>query len=137
MRFETVRFGSLDLDESVFIQFPWGIPGFEHLKRYALLEHRQGPFKWLQAVDDPAVAFVVCTPETMGFRFIVPTEKMAPLTLEKEDDFAILTMVLFDQAQKNMRLHLRGPLLFNAASRVAYQWTIDSRELDRYIEKTP
>lgn len=135
MRIDTTRFGALEMDEKVFIHFPWGIPGFEQLKRYVLIEHREGPFQWLQSIDDPEVAFVVCAPETMGIRYRVPEDRRKPLELERDEDFLILTMVSFDADQKAVRLHLRGPLLFNASSRIAYQWTIDSKELQKYLEK--
>ncbi len=135
MQIETSRFGKLELGEDVFIQFPWGIPGFGSLKRYVLLEHRNGPFQWLQAVDDPAVAFVVCAPGVLGYRYALPTEKADPIELEQMDDLAILLMVCFDRENKTLRPHLRGPLLLNAANRKAYQWVIDTPELDQVLEK--
>lgn len=135
MQIETTRFGTLDLDESTFIHFPWGIPGFEELKRYVLMDHREGPFQWLQAVDDPTVAFVVCPPEVVGVRYSIPEEKGTPIQLQTAEDLVLLVMVSFDQADKNLRIHMRGPLLFNASNRQAYQWTIDSNELPRFMEK--
>jgi flagellar assembly factor FliW len=135
MQIETTRFGALDLDETTFIHFPWGIPGFEELKRYVLLDHREGPLKWLQAVDDPSIAFVVSPPETLGVRYNVPQEKVAPIELQTADDLVLLVMVSFDQTDKNLRLHLRGPLLFNASNRQAYQWTIDSSEISHFVDK--
>ncbi len=136
MRIETTRFGLLEMDEKVFIHFPWGMPGFEQLKRYVLLEHRDGPFQWLQSVDEPSVAFVVCSSEIMGIRYRVPEERKKPLELTQDEDFLILNMVSFDNDQKLVRFHLRGPLLFNVSSRTAYQWSIDTRELEKYLEKT-
>jgi flagellar assembly factor FliW len=135
MQITTSRFGSLELDEEVFIQFPWGIPGFGALRRYVLLEHRNGPFQWLQAVDDASIAFVVCPPEALGFRYTVPSQKAEPIELSDVADLAILIMVSFDREQKLLRPHLRGPLLMNAANRKAYQWVIDTPELDQVLEK--
>jgi flagellar assembly factor FliW len=135
MQIETTRFGTLDLDETTFIHFPWGIPGFEELKRYVILDHREGPFKWLQAVDDPSVAFVVSPPEALGVRYNVPQDKVTPIVLQTADDLVLLIMVSFDQKDKTLRLHLRGPLLFNASNRQGYQWTIDSNEISHFVDK--
>ncbi len=135
MQIQTTRFGALDLDESTFIHFPWGIPGFEELKRYVLMDHREGPLQWLQAVDEPSVAFVVCPPEVVGVRYTVPEEKITPIQVETPEDLVLLVMVSFDPTDKNLRLHLRSPLLFNASNRQAYQWTIDSSEIARFVEK--
>ncbi len=134
MKIETSRFGTLELGEDVFIEFPWGIPGFESLKRFVLLEHRDGPFQWLQAVDEPTVAFVVCAPHVLGYRYTVPSEKGEPLDLRQPDDLAVLIMVCFDREHKSLRPHLRGPLLLNASNRKAYQWVIDTPELGQVLE---
>lgn len=135
MRIETTRFGSLELSEAVFIQFPWGIPGFENLKRYVLLEHGKGPFQWLQAVDEPAVAFVVCAPETLGFKYKIPREKGRTIHLDDWDDLLVLIMVSFDRTNSAIRPHQCGPLLFNTASKIGCQWTIDVKDLPRYVGK--
>lgn len=128
MKISTTRFGTLDLDENTFIHFPWGIPGFEDVKRYVLLEHRQGPFKWLQAVDQPDVAFVVCPPHVLGIEYSVPVHRTSLLDLKDNEDLAILVLVSFDSARHTVRPHLRSPLLLNASNRRAYQWVIDMGE---------
>jgi len=133
MEIKSLRFGSLEVDESSFIHFPWGLPGFEGLKRYALLRHEDGPFFWLHAIDDPGVAFVVCAPEIQGFTFRVPGEKLAPISVESEEDLMVMIMVSFNRTDKAMRPHLRGPLLFNTSSHVGYQWIMDNNDMEKYI----
>ena len=133
MHIETSRFGLLDLEESVLLNFPWGIPGFEQVKQYVLLEHRQGPFQWLQAVGEPSLAFVICEPAALGFRYLVPAAAGNPISINNWEDLVILVMVSFNREEKKIAPHLHGPLLFNCASRVAYQWTIDSREIKKYL----
>ncbi len=135
MRIETSRFGPIELDDDKLIHFPWGIPGFEKLKQYVLLEHQRGPFQWLQAVDDPDVAFVVCPPETLGLTYLVPREKLTPLAPQSDDDLLVLIMVTIDRKEKSLRPHLRGPLLFDTRKRSGYQWTLDSGDIDKYIHK--
>jgi flagellar assembly factor FliW len=133
MLIETSRFGTLDLDEKVFIEFPWGIPGFEQIKRYVLLEHREGPFQWLQAVDEPGLAFVVCEPEAVGVRYSVPHEKALSIRLEASEDLVVLIMVSFDRQQKRMSPHWRGPMLFNSSSRLGSQWSMDEEEFRKCV----
>lgn len=134
MRIETTRFGVLDLEESVFIHFPWGIPGFEETKRYVLFEHRQGPFQWLQAVDDPEVAFVVCPPEVFGIRYRVPEDKRAAIGVSPGEEIGVLVIVSFNRGDVSIRPHRQGPLLFNVNTRQASQWFIEARELEKFIE---
>ncbi|MEJ5365225.1 MAG: flagellar assembly protein FliW [Desulfosoma sp.] len=134
MKIQTSRFGTLDLDESTFIRFPWGIPGFENLKRYVLLEHRQGPFKWLQAVDHPEVAFVVSPPDVFGIRYKVPERRASVLDIRNPEDLAILILVSFNKTTREVRPHVRAPLLLNAANRQAYQWVIEKGEDKNVME---
>jgi len=71
--FDTTRFGRLEVTEDRVISFVQGMPGFERLKRFILIDHDQeGVFKWLQAVDDPAVAFLLTDPTSFKPGYTVP-----------------------------------------------------------------
>ncbi len=134
MKIPTTRFGTLDLDEDTFIHFPWGIPGFEEIKRYVLMEHRQGPFKWLQAVDHPDVAFLVSPPDVFGIQYKVPESKMSILQLQNSSDLAILVLISVDRTTRTVRPHVRTPLLLNALNRQAYQWIIEAEDQQNVLE---
>lgn len=137
MQITTTRFGLLNLDEKTFIHFPWGIPGFETLKRYVIIEHGNGPFHWLQSVDDPAVAFLVCSPEVHGLRYQLPRSPLEKLNLENPEDLAILNMVSLEREENTVRFHIRSPLLFNTLSRTAHQWNMEPHELKKYTVVPP
>ena len=63
MKIKTIRFGEIDIPEEEFILMKGSILGFERLSRFVLLiQDEKTPLWWLQAVDDPAVAFVVVNP---------------------------------------------------------------------------
>jgi flagellar assembly factor FliW len=55
------RFGTLALDPARLITLPSGLLGFADCRRFALadLPDPQGPFKLLQSVDEPELAFLV------------------------------------------------------------------------------
>ncbi len=133
MQVNTTRFGSVEVKEEQFINFPWGIPGFEELKQYVLLEYKNGPFQWLQSVEEPSVAFVVCPPDFIGIEYRVPASKTGVVSLERKEDLLILNIVSFNRETGSMRFHVRSPLLFNAATRVGYQWTMDHEELKHHL----
>lgn len=137
MQLNTTRFGTIEVNESEFINFPWGIPGFEEFKSYILLQYKNGPFQWLQSTDEPSVAFVVCPPGFIEVEYKVPVSKTTMIKLEKTEDLVILLIVSFDQdnpdKKKAMRVHVRSPLLFNVAARIGYQWTMEPDELKRQV----
>jgi flagellar assembly factor FliW len=59
LKIETTRFGTLEINPEDLITFPEGVLGFSQLDQFLLLDHKTGPFRWLQAATDPEVAFVV------------------------------------------------------------------------------
>ncbi len=133
MQVNTTRFGMIEVAEKELITFPWGVPGFEELKSYILLEYKNGPFQWLQSVEEPAVAFVVCSPDFLGLVYTAPDAKKKLLKLENDNDLVILNIVSFNREKGDMRFHVKSPLLFNVAARIGYQWTMDSDELKGHL----
>ena len=60
MKINTVRFGEVEIDENRIFNFVLPIIGFNELNRFVLLDlNKDNFFKWLQSVDDPALAFPV------------------------------------------------------------------------------
>lgn len=133
MKLETTRFGTIEVKDDSVIEFPWGIPGFESIKRYVLLEHGEGPFQWLQAVDEPSLAFVVCLPEVIGISYEIPASSLEPIDAHTRDDIVVLNLISFDRDKNTIRFHLRSPLLFNVQLKKGYQWTMDREEVKSYI----
>jgi len=134
MKIETSRFGSIEVKDDSIIEFPWGIPGFESIKRYVLIEHREGPFQWLQAVDEPSLAFVVCLPEVIGISYEVPPSCLETIGAKTREDVIILNLISFDRDKNVIRFHLRSPLVFNVHEKKGYQWTMDRQEVKTYIK---
>ena len=62
MIIETTRFGSFEVEPEDRLFFPEGILGLPNLKHFILLDHEGGVFQWLQACEDPDMAFVVIDP---------------------------------------------------------------------------
>ncbi len=62
LKFESVRFGDVEIPEEDAIDFPFGLIGLGGL-RYALIDRNPGTgFLWLHALDDPALALPVVKP---------------------------------------------------------------------------
>ncbi len=123
--FETSRFGKLEVAEDKVIKFPSGLLGFPHVKRYVLLDYEDTPVKWLQAIDDPDVAFIVMEPGLIvqDYAIDVDTAMRQSLELETEDDLAVLTIVRVDKGK--LIANLKGPLLFNSRLKIGIQAVLE------------
>ncbi|HYM56061.1 MAG TPA: flagellar assembly protein FliW [Solirubrobacteraceae bacterium] len=60
--FESIRFGTIEVQADDVIEFPFGLIGLGGLQ-YTLLDRNPGTgFLWLHAIDDPALALPVVSP---------------------------------------------------------------------------
>ena len=124
MRVETCRFGELEINPETIISLDEGLFGFAHAKRYCLLEHTpESPFRWLQSVEQPEIAFVVIDP--LGFFPDYVVEIADPeaeaLRLASPDDAAILNIVTIAENYQDTTVNLLAPLVINTKTRKAKQ----------------
>jgi flagellar assembly factor FliW len=57
--YQTRRLGTLRFEPHDVIEFPRGLPGFDHLRRFALVRiPKTDPLVYLQSLEDPAVCFL-------------------------------------------------------------------------------
>ncbi len=125
MKVTTTRFGDIEYRDDMVLTFPSGLIGFPEATRFLILDHdRQVPFKWLQSVDDGALAFVIMDPAVFkpDYRVSVARDCLPDLGCLKEDDllmFVVLTVPSDDPIR--MTANLRGPVIVNHRTRMAKQ----------------
>lgn len=124
MRIETSRFGSLTVDPERVIHFPLGLLGFETRARFVLLDSDEiAPMRWLQSVDDPALAFPVVDPTLFfaEYALTLREDDFEVLRLEEGDEPAVLCLVTIPGNPREMTINLLGPLVLNADKRLGRQ----------------
>lgn len=124
MQVQSTRFGSLDIPSDKLITFPDGLLGFENLTRYAILEHDSGtPFKWLQSVDEPDLAFVIVDPYEFKPDYAVELgrDDVVKLGLKEPGAAAVYVLVVIPNNPAAMTANLQGPLVLNSERRVGRQ----------------
>ena len=130
LKVNTTRFGAITIDEQKIITMPSGMLGFPEEKRYVIVQHKENsPFFWYQAVDDPALAFVITSPF-----FFVPDYSMSlddainqmSWDEEKIEDTVELYVVVNipNGSPDKMTANLIGPILVNTESFQAVQMVV-------------
>jgi len=119
--FQTQRFGTLEVEEDRIITFPKGLFGFEEVKRYILIDYKDTPLKWLQAVDSPNIAFIVAEPKVFLPNYPIEIDPVTRLSLqiERDDDIAVLVILRVDGS--NVIANLQGPLIINSQLMIGSQ----------------
>lgn len=113
------------MDENRVIHFVEPILGFESTRRYVILDHSEdSPFKWLQSVDDPELAFVITSPRFFGldYEITLSDDTVNQLQLQAAEDSVVLTIVNIPQEDPSkMTTNLLGPIVINQNIRKAMQ----------------
>jgi len=130
---DTTRFGRIKVDPENILLFPQGLIGFEHLKRYTLVDSKKGAsLQWLQSLDDPAIAFLVCNPKTFLplLDLTLPEPGSSPPQVNHVDveRVIILTILYVDREKGLVRINVQAPLLLDPASGKGVQVITDAQE---------
>ncbi len=135
MIIQTSRFGPLEVDEARLIAFEKGILGFPDQHQYALIQTaEESVFYWLQAVDRPSLAFVVCDPRLFVPDYVVPVklEELTQIGLTDPSTAQVFTIV--NKVDSILTGNLQGPLVVNIETRQARQLVLSDR---RYSTRHP
>ncbi|ANQ83562.1 flagellar assembly protein FliW [Azoarcus olearius] len=134
MKIESPVFGSAEVSDDKVIEFPAGLPGFEHCKRFVLV-HEEGSDTavfLLQSVDDADVAFSITGPEQLGinYEFALSDEEVATLGLASPAEALVAVIVRKDgeagsPASTGLRANFMAPLVINVEGRRGLQKVIN------------
>lgn len=143
MQIMTSRFGPLEVEDDSIYSFPEGLPGFEHTRRYCIVPHKTSegstsPFKWLQCVDEPELAFPLINPWTVQPDY-APTINGAMLrqvgiTDFKEQAQVMAIVTIPAQNPSAITVNLLAPVLINRRDRVGKQVIVQN---ENYALRTP
>jgi flagellar assembly factor FliW len=124
MQINSNRFGTLEVSEDKFIHFPLGLLGFETQQRFLLIDSDEAaPMRWLLAVDEPDLAFLVVEP-TMFFpdyAFPFASEDYKLLGMVEGEEVVVACLVVIPSNPAEMTINLMGPLVINAERRIGKQ----------------
>lgn len=129
LKASTVRFGEIDLTAEDIITMPEGILGFPQSTSFVLIQHKEGsPFRWLQSLDQPEIAFLVVDPAIYVADYTpeMPEDDARELQLDEDTPQLVYTIVTIPRGKpEELTLNLAGPIVINAASRKARQVVLE------------
>jgi flagellar assembly factor FliW len=131
MLVQTMRFGPIEVDEGKIMVFKDGLLGFPRRRRFALVQTSPDPaLFWMQSVDDPELAFVVCDPLLFVPDYQVPIRKddVAALGLHDLNDCQVLVIV--NKVNGELTGNLLGPLVIHAQTLTARQLVLSDKRYD-------
>ena len=125
MKINTVRFGEIEIEKERIFKFTLPIIGFNELKDFVILDlNKDSFFKWLQSVEDPALAFPIVSVFSMNVDYSIDLPDNVVETLKIENVESLLVMNIASIPQENPQgttINLLAPIIFNLDTHLAGQ----------------
>ncbi|WP_352418285.1 flagellar assembly protein FliW [Proteiniborus sp.] len=136
MILSTKNFGEIEIDSKKIINFIDGIPGFDDQKEFIIIDNPDDevPFKWLQSINEPELAFVIINPFLFkpDYVFDIPEQALEKLKIKEEKDVAVYSIVNIPDDITKMTANLIGPVIINTKEMLGKQIVLDD---SRYTTK--
>ncbi len=133
MFIETTHFGQIEINEADILNFEEGIIGFEDVKKFGIIdsEDPESPFKWIQAVDKPELAFALVDPFKIkkDYDFDLTDEEVEYLGVNDASEVMVFSIVVVPEDIKKITMNLKAPLIINKTNNKAAQIILDT---DKY-----
>jgi flagellar assembly factor FliW len=113
MKLQTEQFGEIEYAEENVINIEKGLFGFEDLTRYLLVQTENTLFYWLNAIDEPTIAFPM-----VGINVLDDTYPQE----ENCEPFGIVTM---DPDPLKITVNTKAPLYIDQENKVGRQKILD------------
>lgn len=130
MLLNTRHFGEIQIEDEKVLTFPDGIPGFEDLTKYIILENPDEgvPFHWLQSIEDGDLAFVIINPFIFkpDYDFEIPKNTVEKLEIQAPEDVNIFSIVIVPEDISKMTANLQAPLIINTKTHRGKQIILDN-----------
>lgn len=127
MKFETLRYGEITVQPQDIYTFPEGLLGFPNCVHYAFLsEEGIAPFKILQSLDAPSLAFAVLDPLVVkpDYHFQLTKEDISIIQSEDTSNISVYCIANLARTLKEATINLQGPLVINNAARLGHQFVL-------------
>ncbi len=133
MIIETTNFGQINIKDEDIILFDLGIPGFEDVHRFCIInnEDSESPFLWMQAVDISTLAFALVNPFAIkkDYDFELSGESVKDLGIEDINQIVVYSIVVVPEDLKKISMNLKAPIVINTSNKKAAQVILDT---DKY-----
>lgn len=128
MKLVTRQFGELEFDENIIYRFPNGLPGFEELHNFIIIDEKDTePLRWLLSVDDPNIGLALLEASLIApavYRELPPEDRSSP----------VFVVVVLRREPEHTTVNLKAPIILNDAERTGKQVVLNSDKFSTQYE---
>ena len=122
---DSARFGQIQIDTSLLFNFVAPIIGYDKYTYFALIDNApDSPFKWLQSVSDPNLAFPItlCSYFDIDYDIKISKEDLELIEAKSMEDIMALNIVSIPIGNpQGATVNLRAPIIININNNKAMQ----------------
>ena len=137
MEFISKIHGKINYDENKVITFSKGLPGFNTLKKFVIVDlEGYEPFKLLHSIENDEVALIVTSPYEFcqNYDIKINEDTIKHLDIKDPSEVLVITTVTLNSDVKKMTTNLQGPIVINTSNYLGEQIILDD---SKYNIKTP
>lgn len=131
MQITTKFHGELKINETEIYTFESGIPGFLEEKQFCLLALDETPFRVLQSISTPELAFVIVNPFEFfqDYEVKLSDEVLQELQIQTEEDVALFAILTVKAPFEETTANLQAPIIINTTNHLAKQYITNEKSL--------
>lgn len=126
------KVGEVEVSESNILCFEKGIPGFERLHKFTIVELEQTkPFCWLVSLEDPNIALPIVNPwlVRVDYSFELSEADRADLKIESSEEIEVWVVVTIPpNAPTEATVNLFAPIVINKRNNLGKQILLEGSE---------
>lgn len=124
MLINTKFFNEVEVRNEDVIVFNSGIPGFQDLKKFALIKPEEdSDFTYMQSIDRKNVCFIMVPPAIIvgNYDIEISDEAVREMGIENPEDAKLYAILTIPEDVSQMTANLKAPVIINTRNNKAVQ----------------
>jgi flagellar assembly factor FliW len=112
----SIMLGEIEVDNNQIIRFEHGMPGFEQLKAFIMIQPEpELPFSYLLSIEEAEVVFLLTNPFVFypGYDIDLTEQVLEELRIQDENDVQVWSVVTMKDDIRLATLNLLAPVVIN------------------------
>jgi flagellar assembly factor FliW len=133
MEMNTRYFGTLNYNENNIVSFESGIPGFENLRKFTLVDVENiDNLTCLQSLEDENVCFFMIPPAAVvgNYDVDVSDEVVKELELKTQEEAELYTILNIKDDTRQTTANLKCPIIINTTTHKGVQGMLENTSYD-------
>ncbi len=131
MELQTKYHGTIEMEESNYIHFSNGIPGFQEEHQFVVLPLEEDEtFYIMQSVNTSTLAFVMVNPFTYypNYDFNLDESIVESLQIKTPEDVLVYSILTIQDPFENTTVNLQAPIIINSKNHMGKQIILNNEK---------